>query len=75
MSTCPCAPCGRVFTGVRGFDMHQRLGQGGITCLDPAGMKRRDGTPLYVLVRDRWAVNARDKGPASQWAGIPAPAT
>lgn len=38
-----CRGCGRVFTGVTGFDRHQRLIDGELACLDPAalGMERK----------------------------------
>jgi hypothetical protein len=38
-----CRGCGRVFTTVGAFDKHQRLADGGVTCLDPAaiGLERK----------------------------------
>jgi len=75
MSISQCAKCGRVFTGVRGFDLHQTLGPDGITCHDPATMTRRDGRAVYVAAGARWSVNARDKGAPRQWAGNHVPAT
>ena len=38
-----CRGCGRVFTGITGFDRHQRWADGRLTCLDPAtiGMERK----------------------------------
>jgi hypothetical protein len=38
-----CRGCGSVFTGVTGFDRHQRWIDGVLTCLDPAalGMERK----------------------------------
>ena len=42
---CRCTACGRSFGGVGGFDAHQRLHDGELTCLDPAtlGMVERGG--------------------------------
>lgn len=34
-----CRGCGRVFTSVTAFDMHQRFTRQGLVCLDPATLK------------------------------------
>jgi|HubBroStandDraft_1064217.scaffolds.fasta_scaffold2144724_2 hypothetical protein len=72
--SCTCAACNLTFTGVRGFDLHRTGPFDNRSCRDPATMTRRDGTSLYVSVRGRWAVNARDKGSAPNWAENPMPA-
>ena len=54
--TCHCAACHRTFTSVEAFDRHQRLEDGGIVCLDPATLQRRDGLPLYDRPSNRWAI-------------------
>ena len=46
-NTCHCAACHATFTGVAAFDAHQRLGPAGLACLDPAAVRRRDGTPAF----------------------------
>jgi hypothetical protein len=75
LKVCHCAACHRTFTGVRGFDMHRTGPIEARSCRDPATMTRQDGRPLYVPVRGRWAVNARDKGAAPNWSENPMPAS
>jgi len=56
-----CRGCGRVFTGVTGFDRHQRWIKGTLTCLDPAaiGMEQKPdgkwGKPATEAGRTRMA--------------------
>jgi hypothetical protein len=56
LSTCHCAGCHETFTSVSAFDMHQRIGDGGLTCLAPWAVTKRDGSPAMTVVR---TVNGR----------------
>jgi hypothetical protein len=47
VAACQCAACGRPFTGIEAFDRHQRWIGGVLTCADPAGLARLDGSPLF----------------------------
>ena len=43
LSACGCRGCGKVFTGITGFDRHRRWAAGEVTCLHPEtlGMERK----------------------------------
>jgi hypothetical protein len=51
LSTCHCAGCHRTFTSVTAFDMHQRIQDGRNVCLDPAVMRKGDGTFVMAVLR------------------------
>ena len=38
---CECSACGRVFGGLKGFEMHRVGPMRDRSCLDPAGMPER----------------------------------
>lgn len=46
-----CSSCHRTFASLDAFDRHQRV-DGRLTCLDPATLTRRDGSPLYEAHHD-----------------------
>jgi hypothetical protein len=50
LSTCHCAGCHETFTSVSAFDLHQRLDDDGLTCLDPGEMFRKDGVTRVLTV-------------------------
>lgn len=55
LSVCHCARCHRSFTSSSAFDLHQRLTEDGLVCLDPADLKRKDGhTPVFALYKGLW---------------------
>ena len=65
--TAHCSACHRTFTGVKSFDRHQRLTGGGRVCLDPAGLTRRDGTPLMQADRRGYWQLTRDDARPAHW--------
>jgi len=62
MNVCHCAGCHRTFTGIRAFDRHQRVVDPPASCcLDPALIRRRDGTPaLQPNSKGWWGEPATD---------------
>jgi hypothetical protein len=50
---CWCAACGRMFTSISAFDLHQRLKEGRGACLNPAEALRRNGERLFHAYRER----------------------
>ena len=43
-----CSACHRTFDSGQAFDLHQKVCAVGVTCLDPAGMVRTDGSPRFL---------------------------
>jgi hypothetical protein len=51
LSTCHCGRCHRTFTAISGFDLHQTISEGIVTCHDPLTSCMRDGRPRFSVVR------------------------
>lgn len=50
-SECECTACGRFFSSLQAFDLHQQGATEGYLCRDPATSTRPDGeTPLFRVV-------------------------
>ena len=50
---CQCRECGRYFTAVSGFDLHQRLaGDGSVMCRDPEVVVSKSGERKLFLNRE-----------------------
>lgn len=50
---CLCRACGRIFTSVSAFDTHQTMRDGEVVCTNPATARRRNGDPVFTVVRER----------------------
>jgi len=62
-----CAGCCRSFTSLEAFDRHQRIDAGGLTCLDPATLRRQDGKALYFPLAGKWQVARPGRTPNPAW--------
>ena len=53
---CKCGGCGRTFSGLTTFDAHFRTLDAApwSECIDPATVKKKDGTPRFRLDGDAW---------------------
>jgi hypothetical protein len=60
-----CARCHRAFTSLEAFDRHQRI-DNGLTCLDPAILRREDGQALYEPHAGKWRVARPGRAPHPQ---------
>lgn len=69
LGTCHCAGCHETFVGIRAFDLHQRLRDGGVKCLAPAELRRKDGTPVLRLDARTgfWRQNTPGLAPNPMW--------
>ncbi|GAA0936010.1 hypothetical protein [Actinocorallia libanotica] len=74
MAVAECASCRRRFAGVWGFDAHQQWDYSQppgsqLTCLDPAGIRDKQGRPRFRLDRYlRWS-DARRMPPGALGVG------
>lgn len=66
LKACHCARCNEAFTAVEAFDLHQRVSDDGVTCLDPQVMTRKDGSPMFARQGQLWARN-RPGRKAREW--------